>query len=1063
MSGAVAAVRAAAGSGKTYALTTRYLDLLRRGVAPEAILASTFTRKAAGEILGRVLKRLAEASLDEAARADLERALGGTPLPAAECRALLARVARSLHRVSIGTLDAFFARLARSFRWEAGLPAAARVVDEKGAEAEALRRLALQHVFADARDQGREAELTTLLEAVQSGRPRRAVAGALEELAEQLHAIYRDVPDEACWNRIPACGGELGPAELARGLALLRDALPGLSAQVGKAAAKFAEQVEQGRWAEVFGGALGTSIELGDGTYSRKPLPEGLVGACRPLTAHARAVVVRQARERLAALYRLARLFSERYEALRRREGVLLYSDVPALVASLVAARPLDEIEYRLDGRIDHLLLDEFQDTNPCQWDILRPFALRIAGADDDAHTFFSVGDLKQAIYGWRGATPEIFARLGAELGDRLEWGELAKSWRSSPVVLGVVDRVFGRLQGLPSLAKYPSVTAAWARHYTPHEAARQLPGYVELVTAARGASPADDGTDDEGDDGLPPGNPLDWAAERVRELHGRAPWASIGVLLRRNDDVRQLLFRLGKLGVPASGEGGATIVDEPAVEAILAALTLADHPGSSIAAFHVAHTPLGAELHPAFTAGGVPGDDACREVSADVRARLSGEGYGAIVAEWARLLAPHCDRRGALRLAQLVQLAEAWDADAAGGLRPAEFVAHVAAAQAEEPSPAPVRVLSIHKSKGLEFDAVVLPGLDAAIDGKTPAFVVDRPDPCRAAVAVYPYVARDVRPFFPGVGEAIERAGARTADEALCLLYVAMTRARYALYMGVAPLGRKASGELKAGPLRPASVLRDALGPFAETDAGGETLFAAGDPAWFERVPVEATQAAAEAAPVVTGGIALAKTSISARRGVRWAAPSSLEKGGLVHVADLLGTSPPDARRYGSLIHAWFALVRWAGDPPPSDDALLAAGRRDLPGADDEWMREQLPAFRAMLGERVVIEALTPPAPPLEAEALIEHPFVASMQGLYLRGRFDRVVLHRLAGKIVGAELIDWKTDGVDATSEPAVTAGYAPQIEAYRAALCSMLGLSNEQVTARLVYVSAGLAATL
>src|ERR1700722_16459157 len=114
-------IRASAGSGKTHQLTTRYLALLAAGVEADAILATTFTRKAAGEILDRVLERLAVAAGDAAAAKQLASQIGAENFGQPDFVRLLRRLLQNLHRVRIGTLDSFFMALAGSFSFELGL------------------------------------------------------------------------------------------------------------------------------------------------------------------------------------------------------------------------------------------------------------------------------------------------------------------------------------------------------------------------------------------------------------------------------------------------------------------------------------------------------------------------------------------------------------------------------------------------------------------------------------------------------------------------------------------------------------------------------------------------------------------------------------------------------------------------------------------------------------------------------------------------------------------------------------------------------------------------------
>src|SRR5262245_29965163 len=123
-------IRASAGTGKTYQLAVRYISLLAAGARPEEILATTFTRKAAGEILDRVLYWLAKAAADEKERATLAEAIGIKSLSREKCRELLMAALRRLHVLRVGTLDSFFLQFAMSFGQELGLPPGWSICEE---------------------------------------------------------------------------------------------------------------------------------------------------------------------------------------------------------------------------------------------------------------------------------------------------------------------------------------------------------------------------------------------------------------------------------------------------------------------------------------------------------------------------------------------------------------------------------------------------------------------------------------------------------------------------------------------------------------------------------------------------------------------------------------------------------------------------------------------------------------------------------------------------------------------------------------------------------------------
>ena len=205
-----AVIRASAGAGKTYELTSRYVDLLRQGHHPGAILATTFTRKAAGEILGRLLSRLADAAQDVDAAAALASDLDDATLSPARCGQLLAMVCRSLHAVSICTIDSFFSRVARCFHHELDVPLEARLVGQDDAAALQLRAAAIDAMLT-------EADLPVLLELMQRlyhDAAQRRVTDFVDEHVRTLCDVYQQAPEAAIWSALSA---PRGPSRTARG------------------------------------------------------------------------------------------------------------------------------------------------------------------------------------------------------------------------------------------------------------------------------------------------------------------------------------------------------------------------------------------------------------------------------------------------------------------------------------------------------------------------------------------------------------------------------------------------------------------------------------------------------------------------------------------------------------------------------------------------------------------------------------------------------------------------------------------------------------------------------
>ena len=417
-------------------------------------------------------------------------------------------------------------------------------------------------------------------------------------------------------------------------------------------------------------------------TFYSKPVPGDIAQAYAPLIAHAQAAIAAQHLQRHYALRDLLALYDAAYRKRREQAGVLLFSDVPTLLAAVIPQQIEGSPNYRLGQEPRHLLLDEFQDTDPRQYAILKPFAIAATSGNETSSgsgSLFCVGDRKQSIYGWRGATPQLFERLEREI-PCLAWSNSDTSYRSSPAILHCVNTVFGTLADNAVLSeKALDIAAEWQSHYNEHTSSRpELAGYVELVqyapdtrsdsepddSVAAASDPASADTDEKA------GPNLRQAAAKIKAIRDAAPGRSIAVLTRTNDAVRALLPMLATLEVPAASESGSPIDDSPATLLVLSALTFADHPSDTAARFHLLNSPL-AELL------GLSGEETMEpsDAALHIRAKLSAEGYAEVIGQWTSILAPYTDHRSLERLTQLTEMADEYDAQHPGWHRPAEFV----------------------------------------------------------------------------------------------------------------------------------------------------------------------------------------------------------------------------------------------------------------------------------------------------------------------------------------------------------------------------------------------------
>jgi ATP-dependent helicase/nuclease subunit A len=1035
-------VRASAGTGKTYRLTSRYLALLLGGADPGGVLATTFTRKAAHEILERVLERLAAAARGGEALAKLREAVG-RDATAEECLEVLSRLLRGMDRIRVGTIDSFFVQLARLFALDLGLPPGWRIADE--AEADSLRSEAVGDAVAGAE----KLELLDLLRDLQ----RQAIGqSAHEELlrfaGEGREALLESGP--GAWERIRALP-DVAPEDLRAAVA----ALPGLplpTTKAGKARklwadsrAKLLDRIERGDWASVLEVGLVKKICAGQTTYNDADIEPVHLEFVRPIVDHALHVLT----ERVAIRNHASRALLERFEAsyrkLGREQGRLGFHDLPDALAPVSGADPLAargvDLAHRLDGRIDHLLLDEFQDTAPVQWRVLRPLADGILADEGGKRSFFCVGDEKQSIYGWRAAEPRLLRGL-AEKRPSLGIEELHRSYRSSRAVLGAVNTVFGSIATNPALeerdAEVIDAAREFQRSFVAHEPACERPGAVFLL---RAGAPAD---------GKAEHSPaLELAVERVRAILADAPLATVGILLRRRRWIPQLIHRLRETGIAASDEGGNPLTDSIAVLHALSLLHLADHPGDLAAAFHVATSPLGSRVGLAAEGFREDAGTAARAV----RAALAERGFGGFLASIRPGAGEGYGGWDLERYGQLVDLALAWEGRA--GSRPRTFVEHVRKTKVEDARAAQVRVMTVHGAKGLEFDAVVLPELDRSMLHGEQGLLTLRPDPEGPIEKVSHGMPKEIARAHAELEEMRADVARRRMVEELCVLYVAMTRAVHRLDLIVQARDKEGGG------LTHAAILRGALRVEA---AGGEGVaweHPEGTSPWF-RSEIAETRSAEEERAASEEGSAAAKERRALRlapsrrpRSLPALSPSRAKDLGSVRASSLL--LPRDAiTARGRLVHRMLEEVEWIETFDRSDEDVLAIVRRLE--SDEKLLTAALAEFRAALARPETRRVLSRPKG--EVELWRERPFALVMPGpdaseALWTGAFDRVVIRREGGRTVSAGILDFKTDRVEGEALKGRAESYRPQMEAYRRALARMIGLAEGAIEARLVFL--------
>src|SRR5262245_48907538 len=289
-------IRASAGTGKTYQLAVRFIGLLAAGARPDEILATTFTRKAAGEILDRVLHWLARAAADETVWKELAEKIGDQSLTREKCRDLLIATVRRLHALRVGTLDSYFLQVAMSFGQELGLPPGWSICEEQVDAV--LRDEAIEQLLS----RGKLADLLTLVHSLTKGDAARSVSRLARDTVTGLLELYRETTPEA-WQKIAVCKG-LEPAEqeelLAEIVTLNLD-----DKRMDKARAEDLERFRAGDWEAFIDKGLATKVLSGECVFYKKPLPPELIKLYERLLKHVESILVGQVARQTEATHDL--------------------------------------------------------------------------------------------------------------------------------------------------------------------------------------------------------------------------------------------------------------------------------------------------------------------------------------------------------------------------------------------------------------------------------------------------------------------------------------------------------------------------------------------------------------------------------------------------------------------------------------------------------------------------------------------------------------------------------------------------------------------------------------
>jgi ATP-dependent helicase/nuclease subunit A len=1106
-----AALSASAGTGKTHVLTARVLRLLLAGVDPSSILCLTFTKAGAAEMAHRIHERLAYwVRLKDTFLFEELEALGESSGPEARRRArtLFARVLDAAGGgLRIQTIHAFAQGLLAAFPAEAGLVPGFKPLE--GREEQLLARQTLADLLVRAEAAGDEA----LIANVQALSHRLGEGGAESFL-------------KAC-ARAPDAMASLGPPELIEDRLRAAFGLPAgdIDAVIAGECCDEAFDVASLRRIGLLNGQWGTKNGLeraslceqwaAAGTQERARLLDKLHTVWAKADGETRSFAKGQAPQdedylrlataafeccsRLLTMRKVASLvaclacglsagqrFAEAYAAAKRAAGVVDFDDLIRWTERLLATPGMgDWVRYKLDQATDHILVDEAQDTNAGQWSIVGALTEEFfagAGATARHRTLFTVGDYKQAIFGFQGTDPSEFERARAyfeakartvraaaeemdiparELPPEFLDLSMDRSFRSAPPVLQAVDAVIAGLGheafGLPRPPR-PHL----AHHQTRH-------GSVTLWQPYSDDLVPDEEAGEEG-----------WVSDAVRAYAGKLArrikrWLDhpfhldgkkrplrpedILILVRRRGDLAALIVaRLHAEGVPVAGVDRLLLTAPLGVRDLLAAIRFAVQPLDDLNLASLLVSPLfgWSQDHLFAAAYGRDGGALWPRVRDSGDPAAEGLGTLLAMADYATphqfletiLSGPLDGRRRLLeRLGPEARdpieelLAAALDFETRSGPSLQRFLDWFARGDVEivrDPSSPldAVRVMTVHGSKGLQAPIVILADACADPDRKGGGFGG------RMARLQLGEDGPSVPVFRPKKDELVEPLKAQVEaqdrldrEEHWRLLYVAMTRAEERLYIGGAlgPADRK-------GP--PAASWYTAVqGALAGLGAGEieDAEFVKGVRWGQGEVFIKASARAAD--PLRTPPPWLRQPAPLESRPPRPLAPSALGD-------EAFADPPPSpalraAAERGKLLHRLFE--RLPDVPPAERRARADAWLQHAAGLADATVRSELIAHACAIVDDPAHAALFGP------HALAEAPIAAVVgEGVVVSGTVDRLLV--APDRIL---IADFKTARKAPARLEEIPAAHLRQMAAYAEALRVIF--PDRPVDAALLYTSA------
>ncbi len=808
-------VSASAGSGKTYALTKRFIALAAKEIDestnlpdPSRIVALTFTRKSAGEFLGKILTRLSDAAQDEneARKLSLEieelsfgEPRDGNYITKEKANELLRQCVKNLNRIRLSTIDSFFSSALKVFANESGVFSGIRIIDtaqkldEKNAIIEDILR-------ANSIDKKTFTEFVETVKRASFGAQEKSLRVTLKENIDDSHKKFIEVPHADLWGNIEKIIENRKPIEWdAISYQKEIDALK-LSVENENLEKPFTSVIkffEQSNNNTV--GKSSTALERiidfyvdeklnGDFSlpYNRK---EYEISAQTSRILHSLLTRLSDAHiarvcDATKAAAKIAHMYETRYAKNVRAAGKLSFDDIPVLLNNAANAQ-IKLLEYRLDARFKHWLFDEFQDTSREQWKFFKNIIDETIIENDGEKTFYYVGDVKQSLYSWRGGDRLLFDEIFTHYNSIsntptiVDGKELVTSWRSGKNVIDTINAVFANLHDL-EVAFKPQAAQDFHKIFTPHISAETLsdgkqpkPSLSQLRLVNKDESESE--------------NILEEIFKIVKETRAKNPTETCAILVNNNNTAQNIIEFLRariaeeKLNIDVSGELEKNVSnDNMLVPAFMQTLKLAAHPSDTAALQYLAMTPLSE----------MTSQEKFREQTRTIIAEDGFEKFAQLFADFLLKKIENPSDNTEENIERLKEICREFDKSELNGID--NFLRFIAEKHFRISSESnAIQVMTIHKSKGLGFGSVILPDLHKIRNIRDGGlkYITKKEGTIFAQKTISYFPPNVICNMNPALRYSLDIDSENEAFENICKLYVALTRSERALYVVIPKL----------------------------------------------------------------------------------------------------------------------------------------------------------------------------------------------------------------------------------------------------------------------------------